>query len=126
MKELKEIMEEIEARKDLHKERLNGASADETIYNLASIDMANSIQDVIKGYIKSEDNLSIQTEDDRYFTDSEYRILLAAIDRESMVCRENDEQNKDYRLSRIVTAIRRKIRRVQYENLWVPYQKNSG
>lgn len=126
MKELKEIMEEIEARKDLHKERLNGASADETIYNLAAIDMANSIQDVIKGYIKSEDNLSIQTEDDRYFTDSEYRILLAAIDRESKVCRENDEANKDYRLSRIITAIRRKIRRVQYEKIWVPYQKNDG
>ena len=126
MKELNEIMEEIEARKNLCKERLNGASADETIYNLAAIDMANSIQDAIKIYMKSEDDLSVEPEYGHYFTDSEYRILLAAIDRESKVCRENDEPNKDYRLSRIITAIRRKIRRVQYENIWVPYQKNDG
>lgn len=126
MKELNEIMDEIEARKNLCKERLNGASADETIYNLAAIDMANSIQDAIKIYMKSEDDFPIEPEYGHYFTDSEYRILLAAIDRESKVCRENDEPNKDYRLSRIITAIRRKIRRVQYENIWVPYQKNDG
>ena len=125
MQEFNEIMEEIEARKNLCKERLNGASADETIYNLAAIDMANSIQDTIKIYMKSEDDLPIEPKYGHYFTDSEYRILLAAIDRESKVYRENDESNKDYRLSRIITAVRRKIRRVQYENIWVPYQKND-
>ena len=126
MKELNEIMDEIEARKNLCKERLNGASADETIYNLAAIDMANSIQEAIKIYMESEDDLSIEPEYGHYFTDSEYRLLLTAIDRESKVCRENDEANKDYYLSRIMTGIRRKIRRVQYEKIWVPYQKNGG
>ena len=69
MKELNEIMEEIEARKNLCKEKLNGVSADETLYNSGAIDMANSIQDAIKICMKSEDDLSIEPEYGHYFTD---------------------------------------------------------
>ena len=51
----------------------------------------------------------------KYFTDSEYRILLRALSREREVCEQVDKDcGEEHKLIRIMNSIERKIKSVQY------------
>ena len=52
---------------------------------------------------------------EKYFTDSEYRILLRALSREKEVCEQVDKDcGGEHKLIRIMNSIERKIKSVQY------------
>ena len=84
----------------------------------------------LKRVVKLEDveaiirkHLNDEMKQERYFTDDEYRILLSALRREGEVCRKVDQDcGDDHKLIRIMTSIKRKIRRIQYEKTWEPYK----
>lgn len=78
-------------------------------------------KDIIRKHMNDE------AQQERYFTDDEYRILLSALRREDEVCRKVDQDcGDDHKLIRIMTSIKRKIRRIQYEKTWKPYNMNDG
>lgn len=52
-----------------------------------------------------------------YFSDSEYRILLAALGRERKVCEKIDKEcGSNSKLVEIINSIERKIKNIQYQN----------
>ena len=52
---------------------------------------------------------------EKYFTDSEYRILLRALSREKEVCEQVDKDcGEEHKLIRIMNSIEKKIKNVQY------------
>lgn len=78
-------------------------------------------KDIIRKHMNDE------AQQERYFTDDEYRILLSALRRKDEVCRKVDQDcGDDHKLIRIMTSIKRKIRRIQYEKTWKPYNMNDG
>lgn len=57
---------------------------------------------------------------DRYFSDSEYRILLSALARERKVCEMTDKDcGEEHKLIWIINSLENKIKHIQYDLRYV-------
>ena len=109
MQELEKILEETEHLINMHYEDDSVKAA--VLRNLRNI----------------RKHMNDGAQQERFFTNDEYRILLSALRREDEVCRKVDQDcGDDHKLIRIMTSIRRKIRRIQYEKRWTTYNSNDG
>lgn len=61
-----------------------------------------------------------------FFTDEEYRILLSALGRERKVCEQIAAKDNDKLLLRIMNSIENKIKRIQYPDKTKWNQKQAG
>lgn len=111
---LEKILEEIEEKQVM----LQPFDGSDIPLNIINVDI---VKDIIRKHMDDE------TQQERYFTDDEYRILLSALRREDEVCRKVDQDcGGDHKLIRIMTSIKRKIRRIQYEKTRKPYNMDDG
>lgn len=112
---LKKILEEIDEYIRLYSDPPIWIEAEGTVKLL------QKCKDIIRKHMNDE------ARQEKYFTDDEYRILLSALRREDEVCKRVDKDCGDgHKLIKIMTSIKRKIRRLQYEKRWIPYRNYGG